>query len=152
MTEYRVGDIVVVEDEMRKIQTVIIAEILTNKSDTVIRYGDIIKYRGYESVDLNLVIFAEKQVVSYGEPKDIITDVTITRLLDSYITTDLFFKCVSFHLLRTTDKYDLQILNKCNQLKAIPYMNDNGNVQEILDKMKLKIQINSLTIFSERSS
>lgn len=151
MTEHRVGDIVVVENN-GETQIVIVAEILSNTSDTIKRYDDVKKYRGYESEDLNLVVFSKNQVLSVGESKKIMTDDRIINLLDSFITTDLFFKCCAFHLLRTTDKYDLQILNKCNQLKAIPYMKDNSNIQEILDKLKLKMQINSLPIFSERSS
>lgn len=136
---YNTGDIVTIEVPVKKFKTVLVANIsIANEPNDNEK-----RYYGYTENQSSL-IFKGHQVVSRdGTSKDIITDHTIKELLDVKTLPNEFFKCVAIHLIRTTDKYDLQILSKCNQLKPKTGANGKETIQTILDKLYFKLQLKS---------
>lgn len=83
----------------------------------------------------------QRHIISLGNSKTIITDSIISDAVNpKYLITE-FLKSVLFHLIRSTDKYDLQILAKCNQ-----QVNEKGvysikNIQETLDMIYTKMKV-----------
>lgn len=139
MTEYKPGDIIVIEDNFKKLQTVLVSDVISPN-----RNINEIKYWGYTSGTSAGLVFRKNQVVSNdGDSKEIITDNVINQLFDTYEPISEFFKCVAIYLIRTTDKYDLQLLSKCNYLRNVLGLDKNLNIKDVLDMLNLKIQLNS---------
>lgn len=122
--KYKVGDVVNYRIDNETYGTLLISDVLKNKG-----------YRGYinNHTDISTIYTS---IISYGSPEEIITEKVISQLFESHTALPHFFKCIAFHLIRSTNKYDLQILNKCNYLKTIPLM--VGDIKEILDELNLK--------------
>lgn len=142
--KYQIGDIVNFEKHEyvhRKFSTAII-------SGCQKQFDSIIRYYGYATPDSSIVIIIdESSIISYGEPKDIISDHVIKDVLDPKVKINTFFKCAMIHLIRTSDEFDLQILNKCNSL-VNPLIGDYLNTQAVLDMIFLKNNLPARTTFT----
>lgn len=134
--KYKIGDIVVIEHVHKKITTAIISDSLKN-------YNIDSKYFGYTDNHASLM-FNENDIISYGSYKDIITDHILKQTLDKKVTINEFFKIVMIHLIWSTDKYDLQILNKCQYIRQLSYgPSDGNNVTKILSILNTKMQLDA---------
>lgn len=140
--KYKIGDIVVVKmlDSRIKLQKFIIAR--TENSLDINQY-----YMGYTECLDTPICMNEKRIIVNASPQDIIVDDVITKhsmiqTLDPNMLINEFFYCVMIHLMRTSDKYDLQILNKCINLKSNQYIGEHSKTQEVLDMLILKTQLN----------
>lgn len=134
--KYKEGDIIVFRQTI--ISTNVTAMILgvNTISNNVIAYHVVtsrIKYRHIE----------ETSIISYGDTTDIITDRVIKEVLGLDREFYGFLKCAAMNLINNSDKYDLQILNKCNYLMNQPNLNYSDSLQPIIDLIKSKgIKIN----------
>lgn len=105
---YLVGDVIIYKKESH--YGIPITAIVANIADTITWSETIFhvftKNGKYEQTK-------QKYIISLGDPDSIITNDVISEVLkpNQFITE--FSKCVLFHLIRSTDKYDLQILNNC---------------------------------------
>lgn len=136
--KYQTGDIVVIVTNMKKFLNVLVSDIIENTADKKVRYC------GYTEFSYSALVFMEKQIVSgAGSSKDIITDTAITQLFDPHTPPNELFKSIAIHLIRTTDKYDLQLLSKCNHLRTVLGLDNNLSIKAVLHKLNLKLQINS---------
>lgn len=136
--KYKVGDVVVIETDdclkQNKISVII--------NDIQIEENSSIRYYGYTDTGLTSVTFRDKYIISYGLAKDVISDSDMEFLLNPVVRMNSFYKAVMLHLIRITDKYDLQILAKCNYLKVNKIMGSEIHTKIVVEEIFHKNKIN----------
>lgn len=131
--KYKMGDIIVYKKESHR---------LVKVTALILNDGDILRNKdtSYHVVTnkQKFLNIAEESIISYGKPENIITDVVLKEVLDPDSFLYQVLKCVAIHLINTSDKYDLQLLAKCNYQKRIRTIVAPESIQTIIDMIKSK--------------
>lgn len=136
--KYKIGDIIVLmnknstDESILNNRTAIITEVVeTNNLMT--------GYYGFIKNEEEAIQFMESQIISYGAANDVINEREMETILHPKISINLFDIALMLHLIRTEDKYDLQILYKCNYWEKNKYHHTNTKI--VLDALFLKTNL-----------
>lgn len=131
--KYSIGDIVMAEVHdgyQNTISPVVISGVAINT------------YYGYTGNHAAVLI--HEHSITNEIAGDVIPSFVMFQLFDPTVNINEYFKCLMIHLIKTTNKYDLQILNKCNHMFNLSYVGHYSyvNPKEVLDFLNAKIQNN----------
>lgn len=134
---YQVGEVIVFKKESPGVPiTAIIVEINKHSEKETFIHVCTRNEKYYQT--------KQKSIISLGNVQSIITDNVISSAIDPKHLITAFLKSVLFHLIRATDKYNLQILSKCNYQLSSTSVYNTDDIQEILNLLYTKIRDTSV--------